>query len=242
MYTPLAQEPEAPSWMNFELRTAQDPASLAPAAMAAARSVSKDVVIRYVRTMEQQVNASLIRERLLATLSGGFAVLALLLAAVGLYGVMSYSVSRRGREIGIRMALGARRGNVLWQVLRQTLVVSAIGILIGVSVVLVSARYVSTLLFGLSERDPLTLASVALMLFCTAMIAGFFPARRAGLSRSGHRHQVGIGLARRLRPLPRMRHKIVPGDAGDETWQCGWRWQWSFWSRQTRPGRKRPRK
>jgi predicted permease len=179
VYTPLAQLPEAPSWMNFELRTAQDPASLAQAAMAAARSVSKDMVIRYVRTMAQQVNASLIRERLLATLSGGFAVLALLLAAVGLYGVMSYSVSRRGREIGIRMALGARRGSVLWQVLRQTLVVSVIGILIGVGVVLASARYVSTLLFGLSERDPLTLASVALMLFGTAMIAGFFPARRA---------------------------------------------------------------
>jgi predicted permease len=179
VYTPLAQLPEAPSWMNFELRTAQDPASLAPAAMAAARSVSKDVVIRYVRTMAEQVDASLIRERLLATLSGGFAVLALLLAAVGLYGVMSYSVSRRGREIGIRMALGARRGNVLWQVLRQTLVISVIGILLGVGVVLASARYVSTLLFGLSERDPLTLASVALMLLCTAMIAGFFPARRA---------------------------------------------------------------
>jgi predicted permease len=179
VYTPLAQEPEAPWWMNFELRTAQDPAGLATAATAAARSVSKDVVIRYVRTMAQQVNASLIRERLLATLSGGFAVLALLLAAVGLYGVMSYSVSRRGREIGIRMALGARRGNVMWQVLRQTLAVSVIGILIGVGVVLVSARHVSTLLFGLSERDPLTLASVAVMLFCTAMIAGFFPARRA---------------------------------------------------------------
>ena len=92
---------------------------------------------------------------------------------------MSYSVSRRGREIGIRMALGARRGNVLWQVLRQTLVVSVIGILIGVGAVLLSARYVSTLLFGLSERDPVTLAGVALMLLCTAMIAGFFPARRA---------------------------------------------------------------
>jgi ABC-type antimicrobial peptide transport system permease subunit len=129
--------------------------------------------------MEQQVNASLIRERLVASLSIAFALLALVLVAVGLYGVMSYSVSRRGREIGIRMALGARRGNVLWQVLRQTLVISVIGILLGVGVVLASARYVSTLLFGLSERDPLTLASVALMLLCTAMIAGFFPARRA---------------------------------------------------------------
>ena len=179
VYTPLAQEAEAPRWMNFELRTAQDPAALARAATSAARAVSKDAVIRYVRTMAQQVNASLIRERLLATLSGGFALLALLLAAVGLYGVMSYSVSRRGREIGIRMALGARRGTVLWQVLRQTLMVSTIGIAIGVGAMLMIARYLSTLLFGLSERDPVTLAGVALMLLCTAMIAGFFPARRA---------------------------------------------------------------
>ena len=179
VYTPLTQEAEPPRWMNFAMKTAQQPTALAAAATAAARAVTKDVIIRYVRTMEQQVNASLIRERLVASLSIAFALLALVLVAVGLYGVMSYSVSRRGREIGIRMALGARRGNVLWQVLRQTLVVSVIGILIGVGVVLVSARYVSTLLFGLSERDPLTLASVALMLLCTAMIAGFFPARRA---------------------------------------------------------------
>ena len=179
VYTPLAQEPEAPWWMNFELRTAQDPASLSLAAIAAARSASADTVIRYVRTMDQQVNASLIRERLLATLSGGFAALALVLAAIGLYGVMSYSVSRRGREIGIRMALGARRSTVLWQVVRQAVVLSVTGILIGVAAVLVIARYVSTLLFGLSERDPVTLAAVALVLFCTAMLAGVFPARRA---------------------------------------------------------------
>ncbi len=179
VYTPLTQEAEPPRWMNFAMKTAQQPTALAAAATAAARAVTKDVIIRYVRTMEQQVNASLIRERLVASLSIAFALLALVLVAVGLYGVMSYSVSRRGREIGIRMALGARRGNVLWQVLRQTLVISVIGILLGVGVVLASARYVSTLLFGLSERDPLTLASVALMLLCTAMIAGFFPARRA---------------------------------------------------------------
>jgi putative ABC transport system permease protein len=179
VYTPVTQEAEPPRWMNFAMKTAQEPAALASAATAAARAVTKDVIIRYVRTMNQQVNASLIRERLVASLSIAFALLALVLVAVGLYGVMSYSVSRRGREIGIRMALGARRGNVLWQVLRQTLVVSVFGILIGVGVVLAGARYVSTLLFGLSERDPLTLASVALMLFCTAMIAGFFPARRA---------------------------------------------------------------
>ena len=179
VYTPLTQEAKPPQWMNFAMKTAQEPAALAGAATAAARAVTKDVVIRYVRTMEQQVNASLIRERLVASLSIAFALLALVLVAVGLYGVMAYSVSRRGREIGIRMALGARRGAVLWQVLRQTLVVSAIGILIGVGAVWLSARYVSTLLFGLSERDPVTLAGVALVLLCTAAIAGFFPARRA---------------------------------------------------------------
>ena len=178
VYTPLAQD-EAAQWMNFEIRTAQDPVAQSQAAIAAARSVTKDAVIRYVRTMEQQVNASLVRERLLATLSGGFAVLALVLAAVGLYGVMAYNVTRRGREIGIRMALGARRGQVLWQVLRQTLTVSVAGISVGVVAVLLTSRYISTLLFGLSERDPMTLAAVSLTLLGTACLAGFFPARKA---------------------------------------------------------------
>ena len=178
VYTPMAQE-KAQFWMNFALRTAQDPAALSSAAVAAARAASKDVVIRYVRTMEQQVNASLVRERLLASFSGGFAALALILAAVGLYGVMSYNVTRRSREIGIRMALGARRGNVLVQVLRQTVVVSVIGIAIGVMAVLLTTKYMTTLLFGLSERDPATLLAVSVVLLITASVAGFFPARRA---------------------------------------------------------------
>ena len=179
VYTPLTQEAQPPPWMNFVMKTAQKPSALAAAATAAARSVTRDAVIRYVRTMEQQVNASLIRERLLASLSVAFALLALVLVAVGLYGVMSYTVTRRGREIGIRMALGARRGGVLWHVLRQTLTVSVGGIALGVSIVLLTSHYLSTLLFGLSERDPLTLAGVATMLLVTAAVAGFFPARRA---------------------------------------------------------------
>jgi predicted permease len=179
VFTPLSQETETPSFMHFDVRTAQDPTALAAAATAAARAVSRDVVIRYVRTMEQQINASLIRERLMASLSTAFAALALAMVAVGLYGVMSYTVSRRGREIGIRMALGARRGEVLWNVLRQTLLVSSSGIVIGVAVVWLTARYLSTLLFGLSERDPITLIAVSAMLLLTAAVAGFFPARRA---------------------------------------------------------------
>ena len=179
VYTPLTQEEEPPRWMNFVMKTAQEPATLATTATAAARAASKDVIIRYVRTMEQQVNASLVRERLLASFSSAFAVLALILAAVGLYGVMSYHVSRRGREIGIRMALGAPRSSVLLQVLRQTVVVSASGIVIGIAAVLLTTRYLSALLFGLSERDPWTLVAVSLALLITATVAGFFPARRA---------------------------------------------------------------
>jgi ABC-type antimicrobial peptide transport system permease subunit len=178
VYTPLTQE-KVQFWMNFAMRTAQEPAALSSAAVAAARAASKDVVIRYVRTLDQQVNASLMRERLLASFSGGFAVLALILAAVGLYGVMSYSVTRRRREIGIRMALGAGRGSVLMQVLRQTVLVSAIGIAIGVTAVLLTTRYMTALLYGLSERDPLTLGAVSAILLITATVAGFFPARRA---------------------------------------------------------------
>jgi predicted permease len=179
VYSALTQAEEPPRSMNFIMKTALEPTTLAATATAAARAVSKDVIIRYVRTMEEQVNASLVRERLLASFSSTFAVLALVLAAVGLYGVMSYHVSRRSREIGIRMALGARRNSVLMQVLRQTLVVSVSGIAIGIAAVLLTTGYLSTLLFGLSERDPLTLVTVSLALLVTASVAGFFPARRA---------------------------------------------------------------
>ena len=178
VYTPLAQT-EAPYWITFELRTAHDPLSLATAAQSAARSVSKDVLLRYVRTMDDQINASLVRERLLATLSAGFAVLALVLALVGLYGVMSYNVSRRTREIGIRVALGAHRRAVLSLVLRQTLAVALAGITLGVIAALAGTRVLSTLLFNMSERDPATLAGVALLLLTTTLAAGFLPARRA---------------------------------------------------------------
>jgi predicted permease len=179
VYTPLAQEAAPPSRINFEMRTAQDPATLMGAARDAVRGVTRSVVLRYVRTMQQQIDASLVRERLLASLAGGFAVLALVLTAVGLYGVMSYHVSRRGREIGIRMALGARRASVLWQVLRQALVVSIAGIALGIVAALLTTRYLSTLLYGLSARDPLTFAGVAVVLLVTALTAGFFPAHRA---------------------------------------------------------------
>jgi ABC-type antimicrobial peptide transport system permease subunit len=137
------------------------------------------VVLRYVRTIEQQIDASLVRERVLATLSGGFAILALVLSAIGLYGVMSYSVTRRSREIGIRMALGAARSAVLGQVLRQTSVIAAIGIAVGLAASVLATRALGAFLFGLSSRDPATLVVVAFALFLTSILSGLLPARRA---------------------------------------------------------------
>jgi predicted permease len=179
VYTPLAQTTPTPSQLMIEIRTEHEPAALAASAREAVRAVSKDVVIRYVRTIEEQINASLVRERLLATLSSGFALLALVLSAVGLYGVMSYSVTRRSREIGIRMALGAARARVLWQVLQQTAAMSIAGVALGIAAAFVATKTLTTFLFGLSPRDPVTLAGVCLVLFVTSLLAGWLPARRA---------------------------------------------------------------
>ncbi len=179
VYTPLAQAEEMPSQLMIEVRTAQDPVELSASARSAVRAVSKDVVIRYVRTIDEQIDASLVRERLLATLSSGFALLAVLLSAVGLYGVMSYNVTRRIREIGIRMALGAARARVLWHVLRQTIAVSIAGVGMGIVASLVATRTLVTFLFDLSPRDPLTLVGVCVTLLLTSIAAGFLPARRA---------------------------------------------------------------
>jgi predicted permease len=178
-YTPMTQVSPAPSYFQIEIRTAQDPAALIGSLQPLIRSVSGNLVIRYLRTMDQQIDASLVRERLLATLSAGFALLALVLSAIGLYGVMSYTVTRRSREIGIRMALGAARGRVLGQVLSQTFAIAAAGTIAGVAGALMTTKTLSTFLFGLSERDPVTIAGVALALLVMSMAAGLLPARRA---------------------------------------------------------------
>ena len=143
VYTPLMQAPRGPdarsdtlSRLTVEIRTGGAVAALSALAASVrdeARAVSKDAVVSYVRTMDEQLDASLIRERVLATLSTAFSALALVLSAVGLYGVMAYTVARRSREIGIKLALGAARTSVLLQVLRDTLAVSAAGIAVGCS-------------------------------------------------------------------------------------------------------------
>src|SRR6185295_4699418 len=125
------------------------------------------------------IGESLIPDRLMATLSGFFGLLALLLASVGLYGILSYGVAMRRNEIGIRMALGAQARDVLTMIMRECLLLACVGIAVGLPVVWGVTRFARTMLFQLSPTDPVSLAGAALFLFVVAIVAGFLPARRA---------------------------------------------------------------
>jgi len=165
--------------ITVAIRTESDPARLASTVRGEVAALSHNVTVSYIRTMEQQMDAALLRERLMARLSTGYGTLALLLSVVGLYGVTSIGVSRRTREIGIRMALGATRRRVLSAILRETLATSIIGIVIGVLAAMAATRLVAAFLFGVAPRDPVTLGAVVALLAGTALAAGFLPARRA---------------------------------------------------------------
>jgi predicted permease len=143
------------------------------------QAVDKSLEISSVRTIPQIRDQALVQERLMAKLSGFFALLALLLACIGLYGVMSYDVERRTREIGVRMALGAQRRDVVGLALRQTMLLVAIGVVIGLSAALATTRLITSLLYGLNPNDPLTITLAGLLLLTVAPIAGYLPARRA---------------------------------------------------------------
>ena len=145
----------------------------------AIQDVDRNVLISDIKTLEMQVEEDLDTDRLLATLSTFFSLLATVLASIGLYGVMAYSVARRTRDMGIRMALGAERSDVLWLVLRQAMVLVAIGMAIGLPVTMALARLVSSLLFGLQANDPVALALASLTLGVVAAVASYVPARRA---------------------------------------------------------------
>lgn len=132
-----------------------------------------------MRTLGSQLDQTLLTERLIALLSAGFGALATLLAAIGLYGVMAFVVARRTKEIGLRMALGAEQGSVLWLVIREVLVLVAIGLAMGIPAALLAGRFVASQLYGVEPVDlPAAAIAIALLLTVSA-IAGFIPARRA---------------------------------------------------------------
>jgi putative ABC transport system permease protein len=145
------------------------------------RRLDPNLPIYDIKTFADQIDDSISQERMIALLSSFFGLFALLLAGLGLYGVMAYAVARRTREIGIRMALGAQAGNVLWLVLRETLLLVFIGVAIGLPIALAAARLAKGFLFGLTTNDPLTIALATLVMVTIAALAGYLPARRAAL-------------------------------------------------------------
>lgn len=177
MYVPYAQFSQP--MMNIVVRGAADPTNLATALQAQASAVDKDITLSGVKTMDDVLDASVSQPRFSSQLIGVFAALALLLAAIGLYGVVAYSVSQRTNEIGIRMALGATREDVLRLVLRYGAGLALIGIALGFIASLAATRVLSSMLFEVSPDDPQTFVAVALLLMAVVLLASYIPARRA---------------------------------------------------------------
>jgi len=178
-YVPSLQDPSSWRETTFQVRTAGDPLAVVGAIRHEVQALEPNLPVFRVKTLEQQVDETLGQERLIATLASLFGVLALLLACAGLYGVLSYSVSRRTREIGVRMALGAKRGDVLRFFIRQGMTLVFFGLVFGLAVAFALTRFVSSLLFGISSTDFVTFVVVALGLAMVGLVACYLPARRA---------------------------------------------------------------
>jgi predicted permease len=177
-YVPASQDDDPWGFSIFEIRTAGTATSLIAPIKAAFERTNKNLNLQF-SMLAVQVNESLNRERLLANLSGFFGVLALLLAAIGLYGVMSYNVARRRSEIGVRMALGAEQRMILWMILREVLLLAALGTAVGFFAAAASTRLIRNMLYEINPNDPSTLAIAGAVLLCVAALAGYLPARRA---------------------------------------------------------------
>jgi putative ABC transport system permease protein len=175
MYLPM----HTTGWKNLVIRTTADPQSLASAVRQEIRALDPELALAGVKTLEQVVYESVAEPRYRTTLLGLFAAVALLQAAIGLYGVLAYAVTQRTYEIGIRMALGAQARDVLRLVIGHGIKLALIGVLIGLGAALALARLMNTLLFDLSPADPLTFGMVALLLTLVALAACWIPARHA---------------------------------------------------------------
>jgi predicted permease len=177
VYLPFAQDPQA--HMSLVVRSSVAPTSLVPSIQALVRERDPELPVSGVVTMEERLRQSMWARRLTASLFGIFSGVALVMAAGGLYGVFSYAVSRRTQEIGVRLALGAQGGEILWLVIRQGFVLSAAGIGIGLCGALLATPVTRQLLYGVSPFEPFTIAAVALGLLLVAVLACWIPARRA---------------------------------------------------------------
>jgi predicted permease len=177
MYVPYLQNPIATA--VFQVRTAGDPASTVGAIREAVRQVDANLPMMNVSTQVDEVEKRLQQERIFAQAYALFGALALLLASIGLFGLMSYSVARRTNEIGIRMALGAQRTDVLQLVMVESMALVGVGVALGIAGALAAGRVVATLLFGLAATDGATIAGATLVMVAVSAFAGYLPARRA---------------------------------------------------------------
>ncbi len=180
VYLPYLQNrPAPPAEMSFAVRTVGDPHAAIAAMRQALQSIDRNLPLFGVRTQSELIARSFARERLFATLSSFFGLLALALVCIGLYGVMSYNVARRTHELGIRMALGATGGAVLRMALGEALWLVLTGLALGLVAALTATRWLAHLLYGVTPADPLTIGLATLLLLAVAMLAGYLPARRA---------------------------------------------------------------
>jgi predicted permease len=172
-------EDKTPGSVVVYVRTTADPSAAFGAAQRTVRELDPNVPVFNLRTLERQIDRSLLVERFIATLSTAFGVLATLLAVIGLYGVMAYTVARRTREIGVRMALGAVHGDVIRLVMGEVLVLVGSGMVIGLVAAWALNRVVGNQLYGISATDPATIVGAVALLGVVAALAGYIPARRA---------------------------------------------------------------
>jgi len=177
MFESLAQNP--PRSVEFFIRTSSDPLAMAGALQAAVRRVEKNAPIYEVAPLEQQLGTYLTQRRFQTSLLTGFSIVALLMAAVGIYGLIQYSIATRTQEIGLRMAIGAQAGDIFRMVIGEGLRLSLTGLALGLVASWWLERTASSLLFGVTATDPLTFTTASLLLTAVAIAACYFPARRA---------------------------------------------------------------
>jgi predicted permease len=164
---------------SLEVKTSGDPAAATASIRQVIGQIARDLPIVEVTTLGEQVDRSLRQEKLISKLTGFFGLLALTLASIGVYGVLAFGAAQRTNEIGIRMALGARRYDVVWMILKDGTSLVGIGVAVGILAALGTTHFVSSLLFGLTGKDPVTLLSATVVLIGVSIFAGYLPARRA---------------------------------------------------------------
>jgi predicted lysophospholipase L1 biosynthesis ABC-type transport system permease subunit len=178
-YVPYTQDLPGLGRVHFELRTAGDPLALANAVRETVHRASPSVPVSEISTQAARIDQTISQERTFAYLCACFAVLALVIACVGLYGTMAYAVARRTNEIGIRMALGAERRRIVWMVLREVFALGAAGLVIGLIVAQATSKFVGSFLFGVKPNDPRSTVASVIVLLSVAFLAGYFPASKA---------------------------------------------------------------